>query len=72
MPAIRDTAYPYLKAIPSRGDLKRLFTPTKAEPQSCPSSLLEASGARLFLGAEETIQELGYFVALRDVPPLDR
>jgi hypothetical protein len=59
MPAIRDTAYPYLKAIPSRGDLKRLFTPTRAELKSCPSSLLAASGARLFLGADENLSRAG-------------
>jgi hypothetical protein len=31
VPSIRDTAYPRLKAIPSGEDLKRLFTPSRAE-----------------------------------------
>ena len=70
MPTIRDTAYPRLKAIPTRGDLKRLFTPTQGEQalaqESCSTRVVQAC----FLVLMKTFQKLGYFVALRDVPPL--
>jgi len=31
MPAIHETAYPYLKRQPSPDELERLYTPTRAE-----------------------------------------
>jgi hypothetical protein len=70
VPSIRDTAYPRLKAIPSRQDLKRLFTPSQAERAFADQYCGDPALLTCFLVLMKSFQRLGYFVALRDVPPL--
>jgi hypothetical protein len=70
VPSIRDTAYPRLKAIPSGEDLKRLFTPSRAERDFAEGCCGVPALLTSFIVLMKTFQRLGYFVALQDVPQL--
>jgi len=68
MPAIHETAYPYLKRQPSTDELVRLYTPTRAESDLA-ARQTKGPVARIgFLVLLKTFQRLGYFVRLADVP----
>lgn len=68
MPAIHETAYPYLKRQPRANELANLYSPTRAEREL---ALQQTKGpvARIgFLVMLKTFQHLGYFVRLAEVP----
>jgi len=68
MPAIHETAYPYLKRQPSGNELARIYTPTRAEGELA-TRQTKGPVARIgFLVMLKTFQRLGYFVRLADVP----
>lgn len=71
MPLIQDTAYPRLTASPSAAELAS-FTPTAAE-MAFVIGRTRRTGPRLaLLVFLKTFQRLGYFIALRQVPPMIR
>lgn len=68
MTSIHDTAYPHLRTTYSSADLIRLFTPTPHERELA-TQVTKGGVARLgFLVLLKTVQQLGYFVPLADVP----
>ena len=68
MTTIHETAYPRLKSSVSRRELIDLYTPTQAEVELA-TPVSKGEPARLgFVILLKTIQGLGYFIALRDVP----
>ena len=70
MPSAHETAYPRLKSNPSPSELAAVYTPTKEEA-SLADRVARGEVARLgFLVLLKAFQRLGYFLQLRDVPPV--
>ena len=70
MPSAHETAYPRLKSNPSPNELATVYTPTREET-ALADRVARGEIAHLgFLILLKTFQRLGYFIQLRDVPPV--
>ena len=69
MPTIRDTAYPRLKGMSSPQDLRCLYTPSRRERAFARQHCVNREASACFSVLLKTFQRVGYFVAVRDVPP---
>ena len=70
MPNAHETAYPRLKSNPSPSELAAVYTPT-IEETALADRAARGEVARLgFLVLLKSFQRLGYFLQLRDVPPV--
>jgi hypothetical protein len=70
VPSAHETAYPRLKSNPSPNELATVYTPTREET-ALADRVARGEIAHLgFLILLKTFQRLGYFIQLRDVPPV--
>lgn len=70
MPSAHETAYPRLKSNPSPNELSAVYTPTREEV-ALADRVARGEVARLgFLVLLKAFQRLGYFLQVRDVPPV--
>jgi hypothetical protein len=69
MPTVHETAYPRLKSNVTRRELVDLYTPTESEVELSVRASKGASARVPFLILLKTFQRIGYFTALREVPP---
>jgi hypothetical protein len=70
MPSAHETAYPRLKSSPSPNELSAVYTPTREEV-ALADRVARGEVARLgFLVLLKAFQRLGYFLQVRDVPPV--
>ncbi len=70
MPSAHETAYPRLKSNPSPSELAAVYTPTREET-ALAGRIARGEVAGLgFLVLLKVFQRLGYFLQLRDVPPV--
>jgi hypothetical protein len=68
MPAINDTAYPRLRSTITPKELQAVYTPTRDERRLALQATKGRRARLSFLVLLRTVQRLGYFVHLADVP----
>jgi hypothetical protein len=70
MPSVNDTAYRRLKSNPSAKELNEAYTPSIFELVYAEERTRGAVPRLGFLLLLKTFQRLGYFVAVKEIPPL--
>lgn len=68
MASLHETAYPRFKPNLTDHELREIYTPTSEEIAFCKASAQQSAGRLSMLILLKTVQRLGYFVKLSDVP----
>jgi hypothetical protein len=70
MLAIHDTAYPRFRSTITPKELQAVYTPTRDERRLALHATKGPRARLIFLVLLKTVQRLGYFVRLADVPAM--